>query len=57
MICLHSGKTEYMTTGSFHLTAGEVWDDLCDHIICLECGQHVDCDSLCEDMRRPWTEE
>jgi len=30
------------TTGGWHFYGGEVWDDLEDHLICQDCGAHLD---------------
>jgi len=41
--CPHR-RTTVVTTGGYHYAAGEVWDDLKDHIMCLDCGMILSSD-------------
>jgi hypothetical protein len=38
--CEHK-NTAINTTGGFHFSGGEVWDDLEDTVICLDCGETI----------------
>ncbi len=38
--CPHR-RTTTVTTGGYHYSAGEVWDDLRDVIVCLDCGKQL----------------
>ena len=38
--CRHP-ETVLNTTGGMHFSAGEVWDDLEDHVVCKGCGHEV----------------
>ncbi|GIV65472.1 MAG: hypothetical protein KatS3mg046_732 [Bellilinea sp.] len=38
--CPHR-RTTVITTGGYHYSAGEVWDDLKDVEICLDCGKQL----------------
>lgn len=39
-MCDHKNTT-LLTTGGFHFSAGEVWDDIEETVICLDCGEEV----------------
>ncbi|GIV65540.1 MAG: hypothetical protein KatS3mg046_800 [Bellilinea sp.] len=38
--CPHR-RTTTVTTGGYHYSAGQVWDDLKEVIICLDCGKQL----------------
>lgn len=42
--CRHR-RTEIYSTGGFHFYAGEVWDDIREYLICLDC---------CKTVERGW---
>lgn len=42
MSCPPHKRTELMVTGGMHFAAGDVWDDIREEVICLDCGQIVD---------------
>jgi pantothenate kinase len=46
--CPHR-RTTVLTTGGYHYAAGEVWDDLKDHTVCLDCGMVIEDDQDAED--------
>ena len=48
MKCSHSGEVETVRTGGHHYNYHEVWDDIVDHTICCDCGDHIDCDEGCQ---------
>jgi len=55
--CKHEGDVEFHTTGDYHFDGGEVWDDIVEHVICATCGDHIDCESGCEYMKRPLNDD
>ena len=53
--CLHESGTEAHTTGGMHFD-GEAWDDICLHGLCVDCGEHIDCQLRCKKMTQPLEE-
>jgi hypothetical protein len=49
--CKHDADPLIITTGSYHFTAGDVWDDIVEHVICPLCGEHLDCEHGCKEMK------
>ncbi len=54
--CAHKGDVLIYHSGSRKFVEGEVTDDFCEHVVCLDCNEHVDCESFCSEMKRPWEE-
>lgn len=51
--CMHSSGVERYTTGGWKFSAGEPVDDICEHVVCVDCGRHLSCDPGCKQMFRP----
>ena len=49
MRCMHPRATTEIT-GGMHFSAGEVWDDIQERLVCLECGEYV----TEEEVRAGW---
>jgi hypothetical protein len=47
--CLHRRVTTEIT-GSRRIVEGEVWDDIQERLVCLECGEYV----TEEEVRAGW---
>ncbi len=47
--CMHRRITT-VTTGGLHFSEGEVWDDIREMLMCLECGEYV----TEEEVRAGW---
>ena len=39
---VHGKETFVERTGGFHFAAGEVWDDIVDHVYCSICGEEIE---------------
>jgi hypothetical protein len=39
--CLHLHRV-WTNTGSYHFSGGEVWDDVIEVEVCLDCGMTID---------------
>lgn len=47
--CKHDGERRHYWTGGYTFSFGSVDDDVCEHVVCEKCGEHIDCDSNCEE--------
>ena len=47
--CMHR-QVITETTGSRRIVDGEVWDDICERLVCLDCGEYV----TEEEVRAAW---
>ncbi len=54
--CPHRRITT-LTTGGYHYSAGEVWDDITEVTICLECGKELPEESTESDESDTLAEE
>lgn len=44
-------NTMIVTSGGMHYSGGDVWDDIFERCICLECGQEIDPPSSVSQIR------
>ncbi len=49
MVCPHN-RVVLDVTGGMHFTAGDVWDDIRERVLCLDCNTYLD-EAPCETIQ------